>query len=228
MILSADSLTVIADNAPDRIALWAGILSRAGVREMAEVGVQRGLFASAILGRCPGVTRYYMVDPWRHLEAWNKPSNRPQEVHEAFYRETLENTEAFASKRVILRGTTTEVIDRIPDGGLDCAYIDGDHTLRGITIDLARVWPKIKNGGFVGGDDFCPSIWQHDARFEPTLVFPYAVYFAESIASRIYALPFRQFLIEKREGGSFEFIDREGLYAKRSMKDQFDVRPESR
>ena len=29
-------------------------------------------------------------------------------------------------------------------------------------------------------------------------------------------------------GGSFEFIDREGLYAKRSIKDQFDVRPESR
>ena len=33
----------------------------------------------------------------------------------------------------MLRGTTTEVIDRVPDRSVDFAYIDGDHTLRGIT-----------------------------------------------------------------------------------------------
>ena len=55
------------------------------------------------------------------------------------------------NKVVILRGRTKEVIDQVPDNSLDFAYIDGDHTLRGITIDLMNVLPKIKEGGIIGG-----------------------------------------------------------------------------
>jgi len=45
-----------------------------------------------------------------------------------------------ASKRIILQGKTTEVIDQINDNELDFAYIDGDHTLKGITIDLIHTY----------------------------------------------------------------------------------------
>ena len=76
-------------------------------------------------------------------------------MFEKFYRETMAKTEAWAGKRKVLRGTTTEVIDEIPDGALDFAYVDGDHTLRGITIDLVRVLGKVRQGGWIGGDDFC-------------------------------------------------------------------------
>jgi hypothetical protein len=41
-----------------------------------------------------------------------------------------------------LRGKTTEVIDKIPDASLDIVYIDGDHMLRGITIDLCQSPPR--------------------------------------------------------------------------------------
>ncbi len=105
----------------------------------------------------------------------------------------------------MLRGRTKEVIDEIPDGSLDFAYIDGDHTLRGITIDLIKLMPKVKEGGLIGGDDFTNTPWQHDIRFEPTLVCPFGIYFAEAMDLPIVALPFNQFLIEKTTGGVFSF-----------------------
>ena len=59
------------------------------------------------------------------------------------------------------------------------------------------------------GDDFTPSIWQHSSDYEPSMVFPYAVYFAEAMDVKIYALPYNQFIIFKGEQG-FEFIDLSG------------------
>ena len=88
------------------------------------------------------IETYYMIDPWRNLADWNKPANTSDEQFEVFHREALERTGAHEAKRVVLRGTTAEVIDRIPDGSLDLAYVDGDHTLRGITIDLVRCSPR--------------------------------------------------------------------------------------
>jgi methyltransferase family protein len=87
-----------------------------------------------------------MIDPWKHLTDWNKPANHPDAELESFYQETLTKTEFAAGKRQILRGKSVDVIDQVPDQTLDFAYIDGDHTLRGITIDLICVYPKVKLG----------------------------------------------------------------------------------
>jgi hypothetical protein len=133
------------------------------------------------------------------------------------YAEAMEKT-AFASRRVVvLRGRLKEVIDEIPDESLDFAYIDGDHTLRGITIDLIRLFPKMKRNGLIGGDDFTPNPWQHDTRFEPTLVCPFSIYFAEAMDIPIVALPFSQFLIQKRADASFSFVDFTGKYSDLSL-----------
>ena len=69
-----------------------------------------------------------------------------------------------------------------------------------------------------------PQVWPLEKstnRFEPTLVFPFAVYFAEAMAARIFALRFDQFLIEKRAGGTFAFVDLTGRYRDTSLRDQF-------
>jgi predicted O-methyltransferase YrrM len=179
----------LTDGAESRVELWTRLIQEAGVRTVAEIGVYRGRFAAALLDACPQLETYYMIDPWRNLADWNKPANTSDDRFEAFHREAMERTEAHAAKRVVLRGTTTEVIDGIPDGSLDLAYVDGDHTLRGITIDLVRAWPKVRDGGWIGGDDFCPSIWQHDEAYEPTLVFPLAVHFAEAAGALLVDLP---------------------------------------
>lgn len=112
------------------------------------------------------------------------------------------------------------MIDEIAEGELDFAYIDGDHTLKGIAIDLVRVFPKVKVGGYIGGDDFTPTMWQHKTQFEPTLVFPFAVYFAEAVGATIYALPHSQFCLHKSGQSNFNFVDLMGQYKDLGLRSQ--------
>lgn len=206
--------------ARNRTDLWRSFLKQVQARRVAEVGVYKGDFAAAVLRQCDLIEAYYMLDPWRSLDDWNKPANVEDDIFAQYLRETLEKTEFAAEKRIILRGKTTEIVDKIPDGDLDFAYIDADHTLRGITIDLIRLLPKVRDGGWIGGDDFTRSIWQHATAYEPTLVFPFAVYFAEAVGARVHALPYGQFLMQKGNGGEFAFVDLDGRYDDTTLRDQ--------
>jgi hypothetical protein len=139
----------------------------------------------------------------------------------------MRRTDFAADRRKVLRGSAAETIDEIADESLDLVYIDGDHTLRGIVVDLLSSWPKLRPGGIIVGDDFSPTIWQHPDSFEPTLVFPFAVHFAEARKAPIVAAPNNQFILLKPEGSqsTFTFIDREGLYPRTALLDQIDRRP---
>lgn len=218
-----NTIKTYIDRSTSRIELWIKILKYLQVRRMAEIGVYKGDFASEILSHCNTIETYYAIDPWRYLEDWNKPMNKNNDFFDRCYKETITKTK-FAGERVkILRGKTDEVADKIQDNSLDFIYIDGDHTLKGVTIDLNIAYLKLQKGGIIGGDDFRPSIWQHFAHFEPTFVFPYAVYFAEATDAQIYALPYEQFLIHKNQKMSFKFIDFTGNYGDTSIQKQLDI-----
>jgi hypothetical protein len=207
----------LVHGATSRLDLWLRILRADDVRRMAEVGVWKGDFAKDILTQRPEIERYTMIDPWANLPDWNKPWNVDARTFDDVHAEAMEKT-AFAKEKIhVLRGRTSDVAHEIPDGSLDLAYIDGDHTLRGITIDLIRLLPKIRQGGLIGGDDFTANPWQHDARFEPTLVCPFAIFFAEAMDLPVVALPFDQFVIENRADASFSFIDTTGSYGDISL-----------
>jgi len=203
-----------------RLDLWVEFIQRIQAQRIVEIGVYRGDFAAEILQRCSNISKYYMIDPWRHLDNWNKPANQNDAVFESFYQEAKKRTDFAASRRLILRGRTLDVIDEIPDGELDLAYIDGDHTLRGIAVDLLRVYPKVKSDGFICGDDFTRSVWEHKTSFEPTLVFPFAVYFAEAVGATIYSLPHSQFCLHKTASERFSFVDLTGYYSDTSLQSQ--------
>lgn len=213
------------DNLKDctsRLELVEQLVNAAAPRSFLEVGVWKGELAAHVLARCSAVERYFMIDPWRPLPSWNKPFNVDAQTFERVRDQAMQAV-AFAHRRtVVLRGTTREVIDRIPNDSIDMAYVDGDHSLRGISIDLIAVFPKVKAGGLLAGDDFVPSIWQHGAEYEPTLVFPFAVYFAEAVGATIHALPHNQFVIEKPVAGqgTFKFEDRTGRYGNLELRPQ--------
>ena len=209
------------ESCASRFDLWSLILERIRPAAVLEIGVWKGDFARHLLSHHAFIERYYMIDPWRPLPDWNKPLNVSNADFEDAYRQALERT-AFAKEKIsVLRGTTLEKIDELPDEGVDFVYVDGDHTLRGITIDLINAYRKTKPGGFIGGDDLYPRFWQHGSRYEPTLVFPFAVYFAESIGAKFSALPFQQFLIEKPSSvGEFVMTDYVGNYDDRTLRRQ--------
>jgi len=202
---------------PSRQRLWSAFLDATQTRVMAEIGVWKGDFAAEILAATTNIELYYMIDPWANLPDWNKPFNVGPEVFDEIYREMELKTAFAGDKRRILRGRTIEVVDTIPNESLDFVYVDGDHTLRGITIDLIKIWPKVKLGGFIGGDDFTNTPWQHDIRFEPTLVCPFSVFFAEAMNVPIAALEHGQFLIHKDEHADFSFLDTTGTYGDLSL-----------
>lgn len=201
----------LAAEAEDRTAFWSRLIAGAGLGAVAEIGVFRGRFAEQILRACPGIATYHMVDPWRTLEDWNKPNNRPQGEFEAIFAEAKART-AFAADRIrIHRERTIDVHPQFEDASLDLLYVDGDHTLRGVAIDLMTMFPKVREGGVIGGDDFGRRR-QHDPRFEPTMVCPFAIYFAEAMGVPILCLPHAQFLIVKDRSHGFELIDLVGGY----------------
>jgi len=202
----------------DRIDLWDRALAAIRPGSMAEVGVWKGEFAARYLRACPFIHTYFMIDPWAKLPDWNKPWNVDTAAFEAVYREALAATDFAGERRRVLRGRTVEAAPRIQDQSLDFAYIDGDHTLRGIAVDLIAMWDKVKPGGFIGGDDLCASIWQHSKEYEPTLVFPFALYFAEAKQVPIYLLDHQQFLIHKTGGEAFVCADLTGKYGDRSLR----------
>ena len=210
-------LRQIATRVADRLTLWETIINNLKPETVLELGVWRGEIVRPI--SFPTVRLSSVItcsDPWRSLPAWNKPFNVELSVFEDSYRAAINATRFAAERVVVMRGTTTEVIDRIPDHSLDLTYVDGDHTLRGITIDLVNVFPKVRADGYITGDDFLPSIWQQSTKYEPTLIFPLALYFAEAHRLPIYALPHGQFLMQKSaETIGYSFTDLEGTYGKR-------------
>jgi hypothetical protein len=201
----------------NRFDLWADFISENELRSVAEIGVYRGNFAARILASAAVIDSYTMIDPWRFIPSWNKPANNSDLYFEECFNSTLKATSFAAAKLRILRGTTVEVISRIPDASLDFVYIDGDHTLKGIAIDLISIYPKIKDGGWIAGDDFCDSVWQHDPMYEPTMVFPFATYFAEAYDLTVYALPHNQFVMRKMQDG-YSFIDLAGIFGDTSVR----------
>jgi hypothetical protein len=178
------------------------------VKNMVEIGVWKGDFSNLLLSECSGIEMYYMIDPWMHLEGWNKPLNVTDAQFNDEYELAMRQTAHSIERRHVLRGTTLEVIDKIPDDSLDMAYIDGDHTLRGVLIDLVNVYDKVKRPGVILGDDFARMMWQHGREFEPTMVCPTAIYFAEAKGDTFIVMPSGQFAIVKTpEDSTFQFSD---------------------
>lgn len=160
----------------DRYSLWINLINEISKNRkirVAEIGVWKGEFAQKVLEKCPNIERYYLVDPWRHLDDWKKPLNVSDDLFERAFQTTLNSLEFAKDRIAVLRGTTLEVIDQIEDGELDLVYIDGDHTAKGIVIDLLKLSGKVKTGGVIGGDDYVDNIYHHDPRrFDPTMVKP--------------------------------------------------------
>jgi len=208
-------------SAKDRFMFCSALLTAQNATNFAEIGVWKGEFAKIILKKCPHISDYYMVDPWQHLDGWNKPANVPEDRFEKFYQLAMKETDFAKGRRKVIRKPTTQAALDFDNGSLDALYIDGDHTLRGITLDLISLYPKVKYGGLILGDDLSPTIWQHPEKYEPSLVFPFAVHFAEAMNCPIYAGPFNQFVILKMPHKGFSFTDLTQTYPETGLLGQF-------
>ncbi len=205
-----DKLSSIMNSNQERLAFWSQFVTQFDCKKVAEVGIRYGNFSARLLTDCKSIETYYMIDPWRHIDnGYNDLANVSDDEFQKIYDEAVAKVEFAKHKVQILRGTTSEVIDQIPDESLDFIYIDGDHTLEGITIDMIKWYPKVKPGGFIGGDDFSPSIFPHTFKSEPVLVFPWVVYFAKAMNEPLFGLS-GQFVMQKTVDEEYSFTDLTG------------------
>lgn len=168
---------------------WLDLIDTLQLERGAEVGVYKGDFSKDALTRISSLNEYILVDPWEHLADWNKPFNeKTNSEFEIIYQIAMnatKNSLAYGHKVSVLRSKSVVAAKLVEDETLDFVYIDGDHTAKGITIDLFVWVPKVKRGGLVCGDDWGGNV-AHGKTFDPTMVQPVVKGYAEVINVTVY------------------------------------------
>lgn len=118
-----------------------------------EIGVAEGYYSAEILGWPNNFPKHYLVDRWRTVNIAGD-SAQPQAWHDANLLDAQIKVSRFKERAVFLRGDSTQMALRVPDGSLVFLYLDGDHSYRGVMDDLNAWVCKVKSGGVVGFHDY--------------------------------------------------------------------------
>jgi hypothetical protein len=85
-----------------------------------------------------------------------------------------------------LRMTSSDALRLFAAESLDFVYIDSIHTYRAVSNDIESWSTRIKNGGLIGGHDFCDTNWPGVVRaVKDTLGHPDAVHEDTSWVKRL-------------------------------------------
>lgn len=135
----------------------------------AEIGVLKGDFSQQIL-ETTRPTKLHLIDPWEHQTSetykdalyGGRAKGGQQEV-DSFHDSVIFRfkSQISADQVEIHRGYSTTILKQFPDGYLDWIYIDGNHLYDYVKEDLELAYQKVKQGGYITGDDydFSPSEW---------------------------------------------------------------------
>lgn len=126
------------------------VLARMGATTGAEIGVWEGQYSESL---CRGIRhlKLYAVDPWAPYAEYRERKNDQVRLDRA-YTLTCERLRPFSAS--VLRMSSLEAAETIPDGSLDFVYIDGNHEASHVAADLEAWTPKVRPGGLVAGHDY--------------------------------------------------------------------------
>lgn len=138
----------------DRISLLK-ILKKHAI--CAEIGVWKGDFShQIILHTMP--TKLHLIDPWLFQgqypdRMYGGKVAANQHDMDNIYGE-VQNRFVTDSCVVINKGTSSNVLETLPDAYLDWVYIDGNHYYEYVLSDLELCLHKVKPIGVITGDDY--------------------------------------------------------------------------
>jgi hypothetical protein len=147
---------------------FARLLNHLKCRTGAEIGVQKGDFASIIRKTWNG--EYHLIDHWKFDPCYDDASNVSDEKQQELY---LSVVQKFLPDRsvYIYRRNSLDAARSFPDSYFDWIYIDANHSYDGCRKDLLAWWPKLKSGGLFSGHDFVDGpvfqgqVWENPASF---------------------------------------------------------------
>ena len=99
----------------------------------------------------------YAVDTWLGNDAEifyvSKKKMNPDYFSE-LYEKFTDNLKPFERKFEIYKMLSWDAANNFEDESVDYALIDAGHDYLSVSKDIAAWWPKIKKGGYLGGDDY--------------------------------------------------------------------------
>ncbi len=112
-----------------------------------EIGVNQANNALEMLEEL-NIKKLYLIDPYEYYDGYN--DNAGDLV--AFEKYAHERLKRYDDKIVWIKKQSSDAIGDIPDN-LDFVYVDGNHEYLPVLEDLKKYYPKIRIGGYIGGDD---------------------------------------------------------------------------
>ncbi len=133
----------------------------------AEIGVYRGDFAARVWS-VARPERLHLIDPWKYepsaayQESWYGGQRGVSQayldaIHDEVWRRFQH--EIAAGVVQIHRANSSDAAADFPDGYFDWVYIDGNHRYEFVKRDLEEYGAKLKDGGFLTGDDYGEEGW---------------------------------------------------------------------
>lgn len=136
----------------------------------AEVGLFDGRTHLHLLERCPGL-HMIGVDVWDAFPSFREGPTKSgekcrcrwcEETRAARRAETpaqmrqrvIRQTAKYGARSVIYVEPSAAAAARVDDHSLDFVFIDGDHSVEGVTADLTAWLPKVREGGSIIGHDY--------------------------------------------------------------------------
>lgn len=135
-----------------------------------EIGVAEGFSSRDFLEN--GLEKLYSVDAWKKLEQ-NGDGGFPQDWHDRNYNDTVKRLAPFKERSIILKGLSSEMVNKVKDNSIGLLYLDGDHSYDGVMSDLKLWFPKVVSGGVIAGHDYLMQhygVHQAVHEFAPTQV----------------------------------------------------------
>ena len=133
----------------------------------AEIGVWKGSFSRLLIETLNPRT-LYLIDPWR-LSSQDRPvlprskdgtslnirgeTITSQADLDEIYLSVQHELGGLPGTNVI-RATSLEAADKVPNGSLDWVYLDGSHYYEDVKNDLSAWTPKLIKSGIMCGDDY--------------------------------------------------------------------------
>jgi len=116
------------------------------------VGVEIGVYLGENVERMfkfLSIKKLYLIDPYISYRTTYGQFN----YGDVEFKKVRRNLAKFGERVVFIRKISENAVDDIPDN-LDFVYVDGNHDYEYVKRDIILYFPKIKQGGIIGGHDF--------------------------------------------------------------------------
>lgn len=139
----------------DPLKLFSFIISKSKEGQFVEIGSWMGCSAVCMAVEIINSNKpikLHCVDHWKGSPEHQK--SHPPEFFNSLLEKFKKNITPVQSVIEIHQMESTQASKLFKDNSLQFVYIDANHSYESVTQDILHWLPKVKCGGFIGGDDF--------------------------------------------------------------------------